>query len=445
LRRPTRGRDKGMNYLSICSGIEAATVAWKPLDWQVVGFSEIESFACSLLQHYYPHVKNYGDMNEYETWKIDRSVDLICGGTPCQDFSIAGLRAGMDGERGNLTLTFLRLVNHYKPRWMVWENVPGITSTRGNPFGQFLLGLRQCGYGVAYRILDAQYFGVPQRRRRVFIVGYFGDWRRAAAILFERESLCGDITPRREKGERVAPTIGSRTKGGGGLGTDVDLSGGLIAGTFADRTNIRRNNIEGLCFQNTGQGYWNDEHVATPIRSHSGGATHEANLAITQYGDIAATINSRNDSSPCADRGMNVIAIRTAQTSSNGCGITDDIAYTVDGVQGQAVAQQVQWASGGGEVLNDTAQAVRANAEHNYQFALTGQMRIRRFTPREVERLFGFPDDFTLILHNGKPASDSTRYKALGNSMAVPVMRWIGERIQILEDLQPDARKENTE
>ena len=219
-----------LRYLSVCAGIEAATVAWHPLGWEAAAFSEIEAFPRAVLAHHYPDVPNWGDMTKFKEWP-DADVDVLVGGTPCQSFSVAGLRKGMDDPRGNLALTYLAIAARYRPQWLVWENVPGVLSSNGGrDFGSILGGMVELGYGIAYRVLDAQYFRVPQRRRRVFVVGHLGDWRRAAAVLFERESLLGNPAPRRETGEGVAPTISARPTGGGGLGTDFDCDGGLIAG-----------------------------------------------------------------------------------------------------------------------------------------------------------------------------------------------------------------------
>jgi len=265
-----------LRYLSVCSGIEAATCAWHPLGWQPFAFSQFDpdhnykygpDFPSAVLAHHYGSnlpgeawsrngVPNFGDMTKFEEWP-DAAIDLLVGGTPCQDFSIAGLRAGMDGMRGSLTLVYAALARKYRPRWLVWENVPGVLSSNGGRDFASLLGLLsgrrieipasgwqtagivlgiESAYGLAWRVLDAQYVrvdgfarAVPQRRRRVFVVGYLGDWRRAAAVLFEREGLSGNPAPRREAGKRVAPTINARTQGGGGLGTDFDCAAGLIA------------------------------------------------------------------------------------------------------------------------------------------------------------------------------------------------------------------------
>jgi len=218
-----------VKYLSICSGIEAASVAWHDLGWTPVAFSEIEPFPCAVLQHRFPNVPNYGDMTKYKEWKLNDTIDILVGGTPCQAFSVAGLRKGLADPRGNLTLTFLGMVEHFRPRWVIWENVPGVLSERTGAFGSFLGGMGQLGYGWAYRVLDAQYFGVAQRRRRVFVVGHLGAWQRAAAVLFEPESMRGDSAPSREAGERPSGTISSRATGGCGLGTDFDLDGGVQA------------------------------------------------------------------------------------------------------------------------------------------------------------------------------------------------------------------------
>lgn len=163
-----------MKYLSVCSGIEAATVAWHGLGWKAAAYSEIEPFPSAVLAHHYPDVPNVGDMTKFKEWNIEPgTIDLLVGGTPCQSFSVAGLRKGLDDPRGNLMLTYLAIARQYRPRWLVWENVAGVLSSNGGlDFASLLRGMGECGYGFAYRILDAQFFGVPQRRRRVFLVGY---------------------------------------------------------------------------------------------------------------------------------------------------------------------------------------------------------------------------------------------------------------------------------
>jgi DNA-cytosine methyltransferase len=195
-----------VRYLSVCSGIEAATEAWHELGWLPEAFSEIEPFPCAVLKHHYPEVPNLGDMTKFKEWNIG-PIDLLVGGTPCQSFSVAGLREGLADPRGNLMLTCLAIARRHRPRWLVWENVPGVLSSNGGEdFACLLRGLAELGYGFAYRVLDAQHFGVAQRRRRVFVVGYLGDWHPAAAVLLERSSLSGHPAPSREKREGATPS-----------------------------------------------------------------------------------------------------------------------------------------------------------------------------------------------------------------------------------------------
>ena len=190
-----------MNYLSVCSGVEAATVAWHKLGWNPVAFSEIEKFPSEVLAHHYPGVPNLGDMSNYKEWNFgEKTIDLLVGGTPCQSFSVAGLRKGLEDPRGNLALIYVGILDKFKPKWFIWENVPGVlSSSKGRDFGSFLGAVGELGYGFSYRVLDAQNFGVPQRRRRVFVVGHLGDWRPTAEVLFEPESLSRHIEESRKK------------------------------------------------------------------------------------------------------------------------------------------------------------------------------------------------------------------------------------------------------
>ncbi len=218
-----------MRYLSVCSGIEAATVAWHPLGWAPSAFAEIDPHASAVLAHHYPGVPNLGD---FTTIGADAGpIDVLVGGTPCQSFSVAGLRGGLADARGNLAIEYLRLADRLRPRWVVWENVPGVlSSNRGRDFGAFLGGLGELGYGFAYRVLDAQYFGLAQRRKRVFVVGHLGDWRRAASVLLEREGMLGHPAPRREAGQGVAPGVaGCLNSGGQGGGFRTEPGEHMIA------------------------------------------------------------------------------------------------------------------------------------------------------------------------------------------------------------------------
>ena len=323
-----------MNYLSVCSGIEAATVAWHHMGWNPVGFSEIEKFPSQVLAHQYPQVTNFGDMTKYKEWEIDRTIGLLVGGTPCQSFSVAGLRKGLDDPRGNLMLTYLAIARKFKPNWIIWENVPGVlSSANGKDFGTFVCGLAELGYGFSYRVLDSQYFGVPQQRKRVFVVGYFGNWRPAAAVLFDPKSLFWNIKKSRKEEENFTqefiPSIAN-------------------------------------CLQTTCHDY------------------------------------SRAD-------GFNIIV----QKQKN-----------VIGFHANARPDEMRFLDNKSNTLT-TGQ--RAACLHN--------LIVRKLTPIECERLQGFPDNYTNI----PKASNANRYKALGNSMAVPVMRWIGERINTYETMRSKA------
>jgi DNA (cytosine-5)-methyltransferase 1 len=292
-----------MRYLDVCAGISASTVAWKPLGWEAAAYSEIEPAPRAVLAQHYPDTPLHGDFTTIEGNEYG-PVDLLVGGTPCQSFSIAGLRLGMADSRGNLALEYARLASRLRARWLVWENVRGVLSADGGrAFGSILGALAELGYGFAYRVLDAQYFGVPQRRARVILVGYLGDWRPAAAVLFERESLSGISAP------------------------DYD-------------------------------------HTVSDVDWWAG----------------------KGRALNCIDAGYG------SKWGSN------------------------QWYARGHTIIG-----------------LDG--RPRRATVTEVERAFGFPDGYTNVLHRGKPMADRHRYKCLGNSMAPPKMRWVGERIAAVDHL----------
>ena len=335
-----------LRYGSVCSGVEAATVAWHSLGWQAQWFSEIEKFPSAVLQHHYPDTPNHGDMTGFKEWPND-PIDVLVGGTPCQSFSVAGLRKGLADPRGNLMLTYLAIAAQYQPKWLVWENVPGVlSSNRGRDFGTFLGALAELGYGFAYRVLDAQYFGVAQRRKRVFVVGYLGDWKRAAAVLFERESMSGHTAPSREAGQEAAPTV--------------------TQGAPFSRTGNERVEAEAV--------------VAQCLTTRTGSA----------YDPTTETLP---------------IAFGAQNSANQGDSVSTEVTPTLDKSKTPAV-------------MND--------------------LQVRRLTPTECERLQGFPDNFTQIPWRNKAAEDcpdGPRYKAMGNSMAVPVMRWIGERIEMVESL----------
>ena len=370
-----------MRYLSVCAGIEAATVAWHHMGWQAAAYSEIEPFPSAVLQHHYPDVPKVGDMTKYKEWDIG-SIDLLVGGTPCQSFSVAGLRKGMADPRGNLALVYCGILDHFRPKWFVWENVPGVLSSNGGrDFGSFLGALAQLGYGFAYRVLDAQFFGVAQRRRRVFVVGHLGDWRRAASVLFEPTSLRRDTAPSREKGERIAPSIStgapfSRT---GNERVECDAIVPAVA-----------NCLETTCNDYSRADGFNMIGQPIPYDLHQ--VTAPVNRQAREPGDPCHTLAKQN----AHNAGVVQTVLAPSLTASN------DPSRSP---QSSEVTQQVA-------------------AIH------LATMAVRRLTPVECERLQGFPDRYTEIPWRKKEQTpDGPRYKALGNSMAVPVMRWIGERI----------------
>ena len=499
-----------MKYLSVCSGIEAATVAWHPLGWEPLAFSEIEPFPRKVLAHHYPNVPCHGDFTilRDQDWIVD--ADLLVGGTPCQAFSVAGLRQSLSDDRGNLTLEFVRLADAIdnlrrirgdKPAVIVWENVPGVLSVQDNAFGCFLAALvgndaplvptggkwTNAGLVVgpkrsaAWRVLDAQYFGVAQRRRRVFVVAGSGDGFDPAEILFEREGMRRDTAPRRKAREDVAPTIGSGPPFSRTGNDRVEADAYVVAKTLTCGAGQRYdsetdNFIVGALGARTGLSQGVQDATVGHMIVHGTQDPCVSDIAFAQ---------GRNNG------GENVLVQPIAFNSKDyGSDATTDMsptlrslgAYDANGGGSMAVAQpiafaqntrdEVRYINGDGQIVgalaaesgmkqtNYIAQTMAVdirNAQINEEgptmslqsggisegrgmcinaipHALTA-MAVRRLTPKECERLQGFPDDYTNI----PKAADGPRYKALGNSMAVPVMRWIGQRVQKhILPLQPD-------
>ena len=444
-----------MKYLSVCSGIEAASVAWHPLGWEPVAFAEIEPFPSAVLAHRYPTVPNYGDMTKFKEWGIEPgTIDILVGGTPCQSFSVAGLRKGLSDPRGNLMLTFGAIADYLRPTWIVWENVPGVLSSNGGKdFGTFLGMLGELGFGFAYRVLDAQYFGVAQRRRRVFVVGYLGDWRRAAQVLFESESLCGYSAPSRKSGEGTAGTISARTSGGGGLGTDFELGGGLQPVTHSLRGEgfdasedgtgrgtpivpVAIQDVRGMDKAQNGKG-WNDDGTAYTVDAM---ATQGVMAPIAFPSNLSGTQCARaEDISPSMGAKNPTAVAFESRFTRNGRGAPSEVVPPLKAQSGQTgkgdAAPLVAFAQNTRDEVREMnlVGALAAQPGMKQTSYIRAETAVRRLTPRECERLQGFPDDWTLIPWKGRPAEDcpdGPRYKACGNSMAVPVMRWIGERIQ---------------
>lgn len=558
----------GFRYVSIFSGVEAATLAWEPLGWEPVAFSEIEPFPCAVLAERWPDVPNLGDITKID-WKeeIDGAIDLVVGGSPCQSFSVAGKREGLKGASG-LMFEYIRCVQELRPRWFLWENVPGaLTSEDGGAFGQLLSEMDELGYSLAWRVLDAQFFGVAQRRRRLFLVGHLGS-ESPAEVLFEPDCLSGNPQSSREKRQALARRAGRSAACAG------------FKYSAAPRANTLGYAEEQA---NTLTADWH----APAVLPLSGTGQHY--MAMSQYGtEVAGCLTARGDSSPCADRGQNIVCMtgtqahchisdeiagcltahmgkddapvvvdgtniqtyvcETAHSGSNGLGVgMSDVFPTLDTSSGPAVwarensvlspfgfAQNMRnevrivgdgtisgalaanpgmkqttfVCTGGTYPINeqvatrdkklgrgtalgigadgDPAFALMANHPHMVAAgsgsepiamgdlnALTAicrnvcptlkcggdgamvasetadkimkanPMLVRRLTPLECERLQGFPDGHTLIGWKGKPAEecpDGPRYKAIGNSMAVPVMRWIGKRIAAADKNQASRR-----
>jgi len=409
-----------MKYLSVCSGVEAATVAWHPLGWDPIGYAEIETFPSAVLNHHYPTVPNLGDITKYKEWNINGTVELLVGGTPCQAFSVAGLRKGLEDPRGNLTLVYTGILDRFKPKWFVWENVPGVlSSSGGRDFGSFLGAVAELGYGFSYRVLDAQYFGIPQRRRRVFVVGCLGDWVSASKVLFEPDCLSRDTEESRKTRERTAP--------------DIEKSVGSNIETF-NRQSHSQFGVDPLASTVKAR----DHKQFTDLVVYE---THPADSRVREMGDVCQTVTSR-----WGTGGGNVpIALQDISgrdKAQNGRGWNDEgLMYTLDAAATQGVAYSIREDAIAGNFsatpleVTPALQALRPSVQsHHAQTFIAQQMAVRRLTPVECERLQGFPDNYSNIPWRGKPESpDSLRYKAMGNSMAVPCMKWIGERIEMVE------------
>jgi DNA (cytosine-5)-methyltransferase 1 len=519
-----------MKFGSVCSGIEAASVAWGPLGWKAAWLSEIEPFPSAVLAHHYPDVPNLGDMTTLPERILSGEVeapDVFCGGTPCQAFSVAGLRNSLDDARGNLSLTFVGIANAIdnvrsargeQPAIVFWENVPGVLSTKDNAFGCFISGLageedpvepprgKWTNAGVvlgpqrtvAWRVLDAQYFGVAQRRRRVFVVASSRDDFDPASVLFEFDSVRRDTAPSRETGQAIAPSTGASVKDGvgtvqtlrtrrpgeGGMSGDDEhlvpvISPALNTCSGSHHApNTKAYVVHPVCGQN-------GKDIAGTITagfggSKMGGPEVDAGLyipiSIHPVGSLCAR-TGQSISVQDADQGhlmavaqpipinsMNAFRSPDADPTT-GCGIGEagEAMFTITKTNSHAVAQPMVLMDQGGSVMNvehdmvgtlrrethghepvvmqpvtyaETAQTLTAGYEFDYNDEKKAAshivgMQVRRLTPVECERLQGFPDNYTNIPWRKKDESpDGPRYKALGNSWAVPNVRWIGQRIQ---------------
>jgi len=485
-----------MRYLSVCSGIEAASVAWHDMGWTPVGFSEIEPFPCEVLKQRFPNVKNYGDLTNYAQWEIEPgTVDVLVGGPPCQAFSVAGLREGMADPRGNLSLIYFGLVKRLKPKWLVYENVPGLLSARsGSDFSALLSALAECGYGFAYRMLDAQHFSLAQRRQRIFIVGCrTGDWRHPAAVLFDGPSSFGHFKKGEDEGKETASPSGA----GAGSPSRINCQPDGISGTVTNKWHKGSGGPAGDEHYNLliggvkGQSHWNGSDVHPTLnQSHSGnGSPGYSNQELFAQGGsglvpaLPIAFKVRCGGEYTGAKGGEV---RSNERGGTGMLHYEDKTFTVAATQDQFVATPNQvlyenhpndsrvtgphdiaptiaarFGTGGGNVpfVQDiTAVAFqpgnlarRAGSDPSTEVFPTlskdsgdqnphvaTPMAVRRLLPSECEALQGFPKNWTRISWNGKTPEqcpDGPRYKAIGNSMATNCMKWIGRRIQLVDDI----------
>ena len=465
--------------------MEAATVAWHPLGWTPLAFSEIEPFPKALLQHKYPNIPNYGDLTKFDEpgneWPLSvGNVDLVVGGTPCQAWSVAGKRMGLDDPRGRVALAYARFIEKHRPRWIVWENVPGVYSAGkpgGADFAAFVGALAKLGYHIAYRTLNAEYFGVPQRRRRCILVGYLGDWRPAAAVLFESESLCRDI----EKGRKARKGIASGPQGGAGPSDPRGCwwDGGQISQTLdavlsKGQTMPEKNRFPAVLqpFRKAKRAStdkddetWVEADTANTLNLFDLGDTRTTHAIVEPAkpfcADVAPTITS---SGPPFSRTGNerteaealVVQPRIYENHPNDSRVTGphDVAPTVTSrygtgggnvplVNNEEVPQPIAFQPGnlmrraGSDPSTEVFPTVKCDTGDQSPHVAT-PMAVRRLTPEECEALQGFPKGYSKIPWKGKPADqcpDGPRYKACGNSMAVPVMSWVGQRIALVDKL----------
>jgi len=613
-----------MKYISTFSGIEAASVAWHPLGFEPVVFADFDEFPSAVIAHHFPEIPNLGDVTKVNWNEYEKKAELVVGGSPCQSFSVAGQRLGMDDPRGNLALHFLGIVRSIQPRWFLFENVPGLLSSDGGrDFAAFLAEVEKCGYGFAYRILDAQFFGIPQRRRRLFVVGCAdGDWRSAAAVLFEQESLCRDSKTGEETGESITPVVGDSVESESkrrldkgiihcsDVGPTMTSSGppysrtgnqGVeheavvvqeseekpiafdwreLRGTRPSEENTDPvHTKDGLCVtqpritpdkadtltasygtkwngnaaadsgslfvgepvqtplhdpsppldasygKGTGERAGIERQiVATPIHDkatrHQGGGPKDdgatnmlgigkeeqsmftldtaCNHAVFQESQTGMVESSYGNYSECDKAGVlrasggqmgggsetlvrsetkrvgvdiwnhkitgetaSTMGSNTGTAIDNGPMVAEPIGFShTQGLDAQPSTDAFPTlrAEGGGHAVMESAGVVsKGNGEvwetKEQHMSLTSgggqagqgypavrqstetQHAVRRLTPTECERLQGFPDGWTLIPYKGKDAPQTHRYKALGNSMAVPVMGWLGQRIQAVDTM----------
>ena len=422
-----------MKYLSVCSGVEAATVAWHEMGWSPVAFSEIEPFPSAVLAHHYPSVPNLGDMTKYKEWNLNESVELVVGGTPCQSFSVAGLRKGLEDPRGNLMLTYIGILDKFKPKWCVWENVPGVLSSNGGrDFGAFLGALAELGYGFAYRVLDAQYFGVPQRRRRVFVVACLGDWRAAAEVLSLGEGLRGYLEAGGKKRKSVTSDAGSGVEAGSILWSGSDQANAERVVDKAGTLNCDQGQ-RGVFICPIGEQPFTASSFAQyapgvgTVRASGGDLGGGSETLLTQPVPFRKSKRAQS----VTDNETLVLADSSNTLNNFDLGDTRTTHAVVDSTTAISFSPGNLVRKAGPNPSSETFPTLSKDSGDQNPHVAT-PMAVRRLTPNECLRLQGFPDNWSRIPWKGKPAEecpDGPQYKAAGNSMAVPVMAFIGNRI----------------
>lgn len=451
-----------MDYLSLFSGIEAASVAWAPLGWRPLAFAEVDAFPSAVLRERFPSVPNLGDVTKVN-WsgfvKDFGRPDVLVGGSPCQSFSIAGTRTGLGGASG-LMWEYVRAVREVRPCWLLWENVPGaLSSTHGEDFGCLLRSLDALGYGLAWRVLDAQFFGVAQRRERVFLVGRLGDPGGPCQVLFEPDCLQWDPPQGREKRKELAAAAGRspacagfKYSAGSGTREGMNIQPSVLCMTDTQtRSSVTD---DGTCGTVTSHAMKDAPVVATAHQNQEGAVMVTEGMAGTLTSGSSV---SRQQLVVFAQNTRDEVRVQGDGTLSGALSASPGMKQTTYVCETASANGSVPGASGPGRSQAPCPKAV-CMADDNGGSAVDEEccgtlkcggsapqvarrMSVRRLMPRECERLQGFPDDWTRIPWRGRPAEecpDGPRYKAIGNSMAVPVMRWLGERIAMADEIPPE-------